>query len=916
MDKVSTQPKMSQTNVHIINHTHWDREWFLTSVYTSQWIPRLIDKLTQLARQNPDFHYLFDGQTLVIEDLLRLDAAYEANVQTLIQNGNLTIGPYYCQPDWQLAGGETLIRNLWWGIKDVQAFNGRVGSGWLVDTFGHISQAPQIHQLFGIETVFVWRGVPQMVPFFNWKGADGQTLFAVDLFGGYRNLYGVTHVPEVALARLEGEVEKLRPYYPQPHIPLFDGYDLEDNPEDPLTFYRETAVPDSIHLQESSPAEFAQTVRTMLTDLPVIQGELNSGKFGATFPGTFSGRTYLKVMQADCEKLLYQLCEPLAALAALHGREYDHKQYETWSRQLLQNSVHDCLCGVSIDQVHEKMEIIYKQIYEGVAADVQMSLAAMLHDFAPGLYAVSTNPMPHQSWQEVAGQLYEVQTEGLGIWPLTDHIPVKQTDTAVSDFTWQNAHYTARVSADGVVQIGEARVGQLLVQAEQGDTYSDESGAVLGVCQPVGPLLLEQESKRLTAVRFHCQFVREDVKVEAVVRLLFDQSPLLRWQIELDSRGTDFRVDLHFDTAVAGQIWAGMPFDMVPRQPVDQTLLPRELPEALAGILLGQRELNAVRTFPFHEWVGVSDEKDTAVIFGKGLRSYQAAETGEIAITLRRSVEWVTTADLQNRIGDAGPFFYVPDARCERTVRHEVAFCVGDFKVDSADVLRLNNSFKNAPLLVRVSGNGQRRDWPVWRADCPMSSLFVQNEQLLLRLFNPSNQAVSLPVARPETDVWGNVLADCTAVAPKKIITLQLAEIEPNPGKHEAAAVQVLNFPKWRVGENCGLPDTAVLSQLAENITRLEKEIATTESAIQKASGREQLILRHHLYALQREMVEYELSHHLNELKTAVGGKLDHDYLFKPDKKTEEIGLRLNQLRIKRRIFDYVVATLQRPTYE
>ena len=40
---------MSKTNVHIINHTHWDREWFLTSVYTSRWIPGLIDKLERLA---------------------------------------------------------------------------------------------------------------------------------------------------------------------------------------------------------------------------------------------------------------------------------------------------------------------------------------------------------------------------------------------------------------------------------------------------------------------------------------------------------------------------------------------------------------------------------------------------------------------------------------------------------------------------------------------------------------------------------------------------------------------------------------------------------------------------------------------------------------------------------------------------
>jgi alpha-mannosidase len=164
---------MSTSNVHIINHTHWDREWFLTSIYTSRWIPGLIDRLEALVQANPSFAYLLDGQTLVVEDLLALDPHYEGRVRRLIENGNLLTGPYYCQPDWQITGDEALVRNLVYGIGDVQRLGGQVGTGWLVDTFGHISQSPQIHRMAGIEQVYVWRGVPAVEPYFQWQAPDG-----------------------------------------------------------------------------------------------------------------------------------------------------------------------------------------------------------------------------------------------------------------------------------------------------------------------------------------------------------------------------------------------------------------------------------------------------------------------------------------------------------------------------------------------------------------------------------------------------------------------------------------------------------------------------------------------------------------------------------------------------------------------
>ena len=204
--------------IHILNHTHWDREWFLTSAYTSQWIPNLIDRLCELKEKNKNYKFLLDGQTLVIRDLLEVAPEYKQKVVDLTASGSLIVGPYYCQPDWRLADGESLIRNLSYGLRDIQQSGGDWSVGWLVDNFGHISQSPQLHRLFGIEYAYVWRGTPESFPYFFWRGFDGSQLFTVNLFAGYRNLYGVTHVPEMAINRLEAEVNSLIPYYPTDDI--------------------------------------------------------------------------------------------------------------------------------------------------------------------------------------------------------------------------------------------------------------------------------------------------------------------------------------------------------------------------------------------------------------------------------------------------------------------------------------------------------------------------------------------------------------------------------------------------------------------------------------------------------------------------------------------------------------------------
>ncbi|MDT8306046.1 MAG: hypothetical protein RRC07_08930 [Anaerolineae bacterium] len=900
---------MTATTAHIINHTHWDREWFLTSVYTRQWLPGLIDTLEALVAANPEFCFFFDGQTLVIEDLLQVAPAYAARVRALIRGGHLLIGPYYCQPDWQQSSGELLWRNLLLGHEDVARYGGTAESGWLVDTFGHIRQSPQLHRLAGISSLYVWRGVPVLDPYFWWEGPDGSRLLTINLFGGYRNLYGVTHVPELAASRLHSEIAKLRPYYPTPDIPLFDGYDLEDNPEDPVTFYQtlDGLGPDVV-VREATPPSFAALVRGQPLSLPVSHSELNSGKYGATFPGTLSARTYLKILASDCERLLFGLCEPLAALAWLRGRVYEETRYEAWSRLLLQNAVHDCLCGVSIDQVHEKMEDGYRRAFEAMSADVVSSLQPIFADFAPGLYAVNTQPLASESWQVLDDRLVRVNPAGVGVTPIEVETALTRPERAVASFSWKNDHYEATIGADGLVQLGAARLGQMRVFAEHGDTYSEQQGALLGELRPAGPLIVEEENAAHAVVRYEAAWHRPDAGVTATVRVQMDRSPLIRWQIALDSRGTDLQVEMVFATAQPGAIWAGMPFDVTPRAAADQDLLPQQLPPELASVLLGQRELHAVTTFPFHDFVAVSDGDATAAVFARGLHAYRADGAGTVTLHLRRAVEWLTKTDLADREGDAGPAFYVPDARCERQVLHELAFAAGTFGPASTRLLALNATFQQPPLLVRKEGAGARRSWQLYRESLPQSSLRVVDEKLQARLYNPAPQPQPLSQRYAALDMTGATQEAISALAPYHIVTLQVEAEKVELGAAEDGGVTLLARPQWRVGVNRSRPDSAVLAQLAQQIGVLDQTLGEAAAALAASQGAARLRQQHQIYVLERQRLELQLSRLLNLRKLAQGdGPPGADYLYGHDEEIAALGLALNQMRIKRRIYDYVV---------
>ncbi|MCB0965037.1 MAG: hypothetical protein KDA98_17305, partial [Acidimicrobiales bacterium] len=131
--------------VHVVPHTHWDREWYKPfPVFRMQLVELLDGLLPQMAADASFAHFQLDGQLAVVDDYLEIRPHQRDTLAELNRSGRISMGPWYTLPDEFLVSGETLVRDLRLGMATAEPFGGSMAIGYLPDMFGHVAQMPQI----------------------------------------------------------------------------------------------------------------------------------------------------------------------------------------------------------------------------------------------------------------------------------------------------------------------------------------------------------------------------------------------------------------------------------------------------------------------------------------------------------------------------------------------------------------------------------------------------------------------------------------------------------------------------------------------------------------------------------------------------------------------------------------------------
>jgi len=391
--------------IHLVSHTHWDREWYQTFQQFRFRLVRLVDQLLDLLDGSDFLFFTLDGQTIILDDYLEIRPEQQGRIRGLVEAGKLMIGPWYVLPDEFLEGPEAMIRNLLAGRRGCRRFSTdpqpmeRIC--YIPDTFGHVSQLPQIAAGFHQQAVCLWRGVGDAPTELRWAAPDGTERLLLHLRDSYSN--GALLPPDEAgfIRTLTAQIDSLAPHLPTSHLLLMVGTDhMAPHAELPGHLLAAEAALACRPVQSTLPAYLdavqAELGAEGLASLALRQGELRSPQRAHLLPAVLSARIWIKQWNARCETLLTRWAEPFGALAEQLDGDRGRRGFlrTAWS-WLLQNHPHDSICGCSVDQVHQEMRTRFawsEQIAEQVTHTSLVTIAAQINTTTPLVVATLVAP--------------------------------------------------------------------------------------------------------------------------------------------------------------------------------------------------------------------------------------------------------------------------------------------------------------------------------------------------------------------------------------------------------------------------------------------------------------------------------------------------------------------------------------------
>jgi alpha-mannosidase len=681
-------PERATTTVYVVPHTHWDREWYATFETFRAQLVELWDELLALTEADPDFRFLMDGQTVVIDDYLEVRPEARARLERAVRGGQIQVGPWYTLPDEFLVSGETLVRDLQRGIASAEAHGGSMRAGYLPDSFGHAAQMPQIYRQFGFPYAVVWRGVPLAIDrvAFNWEAPDGSRILTAYMGNSYSQGVDLPTDPDALAERIASALTAIAPFRPTGNVLLMNGND-HVLPQKALSAAVRAASGrlDGTLIQLARLDDYLATLPAK--GWPHWRGELRASARANVLMGTLSVRAPDKQQYFEATQSLERTAEPVAALTGVDAAQ---ALDQAWML-ILQNAAHDTACGSGIDAVAEE-----SNRRSASALDIAEQIVDRALPQLAGTGQVwNPSPFPRQGLVEIDGALVLTPSiPGGSVASVTPVVPPIATTAQATRL--ENEHLACELLPDGTLAVLDKQTGlryqglhRLVDEGDAGDEYNfspparnpQPADAVRNLRSAIleaGPLRARLEARYDLAVfsgLSHDRQARSDLEVTLPIRLILTLEagrPRLDIELEVINRARDHRLRAHFPLPFhASHSAANTAFHVTERAVTAARRDP------------GAAELE-LPTYPMWSFVDVSDGRAGLALIAHGLHEYEVLVSipQEVALTLLRSVGWLSRDDLVTRTEHAGPEMETPGAQVQgrHRSRYSLFFHAGDWQ--------------------------------------------------------------------------------------------------------------------------------------------------------------------------------------------------------------------------------------------
>ncbi len=408
---------MSKNTVHVVSHTHWDREWRAGLWSSRIRLLKMMDALLLRFENDDDYRaFLLDGQVIAVEDYLEQRPEKRDLIKRLVKDGRLNIGPWYNLPDEYPVCGESLIRNLLWGIRKSAEFGKSLKVGYTSFGWGQSAHLPQLYKGFGMDFSVIGKHVGKVrAPFseFKWQSPDGTEILSTRLgAGGRANFYFDVILPMMYNKNYKSEewgfewpgkglfVHKCdwddcrqeHQYVPRVsynfdmveecirnviatteettvknHRFAGDGCDYTGPTQDlSKVIAKLNESCDDFEFKHSSLEDYVKAVKESLDPegLPLVTGELRDGPSPSCSANALATRINLKMLNRKAQTLLISKAEPMSVLAEMMGIAPASGMIEKAWEYLLKSQSHDAINGVTLDKTANDVSFRLSQVIE------------------------------------------------------------------------------------------------------------------------------------------------------------------------------------------------------------------------------------------------------------------------------------------------------------------------------------------------------------------------------------------------------------------------------------------------------------------------------------------------------------------------------------------------------------------------